>query len=615
MPSDSDPPRKVFISSVMNNFKRERQSIAKVIIKSENTPIYAENIVETNKPSKKVIENAVRRCDCYIGIFHKRWGWVPPKNNPDKLSVTAIEYETAKEEGLPPLILVSTSKKEKELTSFLKRIGEYEDGEWLNRYDTLSDLAGIVGLKIKELVHKKPTKPTTKPALKQKISDVSTKFKNLINYKIGTIYETPKNYKKIFEGILKENCWIVGERGIGKSSILRKIIEDLQNNGNTVLFLRAEEIISKKNFQNITKDEFGLSLNEIISEITKKEEFYLIIDSIDAIQRNPEAWNSFSAEVKAIQSNPKMRTVLAVRKSDYDAFEQFDRNWGKEVVITGFTESQVKKIFSKLGIKDKISSNLLPIFSNPFYLDILAKLINKSKFKIVPKITNQYKFFLEHYNRVIRNNPTGQLASEKTSLLEKIANKMVELKRFKIFSTHFPPSDAFQSLRSDGVLIERDSFLEFFHQMYFDFIMTLSILKQGKISKYLEKIEEELFLHSTINFTLGYLRTIDHTEFLNNVNDLLKSDKLSYYWKLLVLEFFASLNSANKKEQETLSVILDNDPSLQGQFLKYLIDKKNPIWYNYWADNLFTKWASDSQFQQSLVLAQYISVANEVNPE
>ena len=74
--------------------------------------------------------------DCYIGIFHKEWGLIPPRDNPLGLSVTAIEYERAKSRNIPRLILVSTLEKQPELQKFLGTIGDYYDGEFFHRYDT-----------------------------------------------------------------------------------------------------------------------------------------------------------------------------------------------------------------------------------------------------------------------------------------------------------------------------------------------------------------------------------------------------------------------------------------------------------------------------------------------
>lgn len=45
---------------------------------------------------KEIIEQKIHDCDYYLGIFDRRWGYVPPDNNPEKLSVTAIEYQRAK---------------------------------------------------------------------------------------------------------------------------------------------------------------------------------------------------------------------------------------------------------------------------------------------------------------------------------------------------------------------------------------------------------------------------------------------------------------------------------------------------------------------------------------
>ena len=62
---------------------------------SENLPIRAEYFINV-LDSPQALEKEVDKCDGYIGIFHKKWGFVPEKDNPNKLSVTAIEYERAK---------------------------------------------------------------------------------------------------------------------------------------------------------------------------------------------------------------------------------------------------------------------------------------------------------------------------------------------------------------------------------------------------------------------------------------------------------------------------------------------------------------------------------------
>jgi hypothetical protein len=101
---------------------------------------------------KEVIERKIDECDCYLGIFDKRWGYVPPDNNPEKLSVTAIEYQRSKNNRIPRLILVSKKEKDKELQEFIDKISGYENGEWRNDYEDETELLRLVTRGIPKLV-------------------------------------------------------------------------------------------------------------------------------------------------------------------------------------------------------------------------------------------------------------------------------------------------------------------------------------------------------------------------------------------------------------------------------------------------------------------------------
>ncbi len=118
---------KIFISSIMQDqyFQDLRKKTIVVIINLHHSPVFAEEFLpaeieqDTNPRSK--IEREIKQCDCYLGIFHEKWGYVPKKNNPKNQSVTAIEYEIAKEKGYPMLIFKSNSKnREKQLRAYPK---------------------------------------------------------------------------------------------------------------------------------------------------------------------------------------------------------------------------------------------------------------------------------------------------------------------------------------------------------------------------------------------------------------------------------------------------------------------------------------------------------------
>ena len=86
----------------MNDLKDLRKKVADIITESENAPIMAENVMDLGSP-KEVIERKIDDCDSYLGIFDRRWGYIPPDNNPENLSVTAIEYQRSKKNRIPKL--------------------------------------------------------------------------------------------------------------------------------------------------------------------------------------------------------------------------------------------------------------------------------------------------------------------------------------------------------------------------------------------------------------------------------------------------------------------------------------------------------------------------------
>lgn len=114
----------------MEDLEEARKKIANEVMRSRNVPIMAEYTIDVIYTPREAIEKLVDNCDGYIGVSHNKWGFVPEKNNPEKLSVTAIEYEKAKKRSIPKLTLISYYEKEKELKDFIQKISTMDDGIW-----------------------------------------------------------------------------------------------------------------------------------------------------------------------------------------------------------------------------------------------------------------------------------------------------------------------------------------------------------------------------------------------------------------------------------------------------------------------------------------------------
>ena len=606
-----DPPKRIMISSVMKNFSDVRRAISNVILFSDNKPEMAEH-EESDSPSVQTIKDLVEKSHCYIGIFHKKWGWVPEENNQDNLSVTALEYDFAKKKGMPIAIFVSRLKKEQPLQDFLDKIGECKAGEWFHTYDTKEELLGKIGVKIQKLISRLSEQNKTLEDVKSDLITFNEKTILLIRDNVDSIYEEPKELEEIKKSISRNDIWLIGQRGIGKSTILKKLVEYYIENKKNCLILRSEDI-QAKGFQNVTKNDIGLTINEIVSMFTTNQEpLLLIVDSVEALRRNEDVWSDFSSDMISILENSFIKTVLSIRKSDFNVYaESFHSDWGEQIILNGLEKEQIERILEKIRLKDTISDDLYPILKQPFYLEILDTLMKSGKTESISSLSTQSQFFKTHYEQIVRNTSKWtELVEKRVNLLLDISEKMFQAQRFKLPNFKFVATPEFDSLRTDGIIIDEEGFIQFFHQIYFDFLMSIKIITEGTIEKFLIKVGNEPFLKSTIQFTLSLLRDDDFENYLKNIQEISNSENVDEYWKKDTIGFIGQLTNLKDGEEEIIKNILINSPDLQKYFFDSVLEYKNPFWFSLWQNSVLITWSEDGDFKHSELLTKYISKSN-----
>ncbi len=103
--SDQSRVRKAMISSTARDLPLHRKQVEEAC---HRMGVFAEKMMENltaeNANAVEVSLRLVEEADVYIGIFAQRYGSVPDYNNPDKISITEMEYNRATERGIPRLI-------------------------------------------------------------------------------------------------------------------------------------------------------------------------------------------------------------------------------------------------------------------------------------------------------------------------------------------------------------------------------------------------------------------------------------------------------------------------------------------------------------------------------
>lgn len=97
---------KVYVSSTYEDLKECRRAVEQELRRLGHLDVAMETYAAEHRSSLQRCLDDVAGCDIYVGIFAWRYGWVPEHDNPDRRSITDLEYRRAIEEDKPCLIFL-----------------------------------------------------------------------------------------------------------------------------------------------------------------------------------------------------------------------------------------------------------------------------------------------------------------------------------------------------------------------------------------------------------------------------------------------------------------------------------------------------------------------------
>jgi hypothetical protein len=97
---------RIYLSSTYSDLHECREAVYDTLRKMRYDVIAMEDYVATDqRPRDKCLAD-VEACDLYIGLFAWRYGYVPAKENPNRRSITELEFRHAVELGKPCLLFL-----------------------------------------------------------------------------------------------------------------------------------------------------------------------------------------------------------------------------------------------------------------------------------------------------------------------------------------------------------------------------------------------------------------------------------------------------------------------------------------------------------------------------
>jgi tetratricopeptide (TPR) repeat protein len=115
---------KIYVSATFRDLKDYRDAVYRILRKMRHDVISMEDYVATDRyPLQKCLED-VAACDVYVGIIAWRYGYIPDEGNPERKSITELEYEMAGRAGRARLVFLLDRD-----TSWPREARDAENGE------------------------------------------------------------------------------------------------------------------------------------------------------------------------------------------------------------------------------------------------------------------------------------------------------------------------------------------------------------------------------------------------------------------------------------------------------------------------------------------------------
>lgn len=97
---------KIYISSTYGDLKEFREEVYRALRQLRHDVVAMEDYAASDQRPLDVCLADVAACDIYVGIFAWRYGFLPPKENPERRSITELEFRRAAAAGKTCLIFL-----------------------------------------------------------------------------------------------------------------------------------------------------------------------------------------------------------------------------------------------------------------------------------------------------------------------------------------------------------------------------------------------------------------------------------------------------------------------------------------------------------------------------
>ena len=381
----------------------------------------------------------------------------------------------------------------------------------------------------------------------------------------------------VVESVLEGTAPLVfvsGTAGVGKSSVVAQVVEEIRGTGWPVLAFRLDRLPLCHTAKEVgAKCDLPGDPVEVLDSVAQHGDCLLVVDQLDAVGqvsgRNPQMFGCVQDVVEKALMFPQMRVLVACRAFDLRNDHRF-RNWMRKlnaanVEVPPFTESTVRSVLENLGYRpEQINAREFELLSLPLHLVMYVEIVSPAAANAL-SFWSTAQLYDEYWKRKQQSIRAKHSSVAWTSVLDIMCDYMSKsaalsvpenlLDEISIVDLHL--------MVSENVLVQDGHRYAFFHESFFDYVFARRFdARGGNAVDLLLDSGQQLFRRAQVRQILTFQRERNWTNYLETLRRLLSDSSIRLHIKQVVIAWLASLNEPRQEEWEILRpFLLDEDDS------------------------------------------------------
>lgn len=571
---------RVYISSSREDLLNEREIVRNWLTRNGHEPV--ESYGPSSGPLVKTCLNDVAKCDLVVLLLGYRLGHVPEEDNPERLSITRMEFRHALYCGIPVIPLLTArpdaTKSDffnpdamQEVNAFHDEVAkEHVPGRFVDLVELETQLISGIQDGLEKLGLHLPA--TGIAAQFQRASrDLLTWPTTLLN---GDWLEPPElaQWQSRFTHNEHSTTLLLGEPGCGKSALLARIGNTLAQQGVTVLGIKADLLPPETKDAKTLAQALSLpnTVEALVRRLAAEQPVVVLIDQLDAVAdlvvQRPERLRVLLDLIHDLSGISNVH-VLASCRSFERAHDRTLRNLDlDEITLQLPAWEVVTPVLLAHGVSTGAwSDEMRETVRSPHALNAFLQLLPGTA---EPDLAHGIHGLLEQqwHKHVIQADPAGN----RKRVMMALAGKMAEEETLWLPTARLEDDfEAMQALVREGLLLvpEGEGRVGFRHQTWFEFLRGRNFLEQrGLLAATVLASQNHLRIRPQLWHALLYLRRVAPQQYAHELQTLWATDSLRRHLRMLLIAFMGMQKAPLPCEEQIAWANFD-DPWFQPRFL------------------------------------------------